>query len=354
MKIAFLNDTHAGIRGGSPIMMEYQEEFYSKVFFPYLKENNIDQIIHLGDYYDVRRNINIQVLKHNNTCFLDKLDEYGITMHIIPGNHDVYFKSSNYPNSLDELMGHRNSVNIYNEPIELDFAGYLIALIPWINRENYQKTIDFIKSTKAAFVGGHFEFNGFEMSKGILNTHGMTTELFKRFEYVVSGHFHTKSQQKNVQYFGSQMEFTWADYNDPKFFHVFDTDTREITAVNNPLTLYHKIEYNDVLYNYSEIEFSPESFKGKYVKIVVLKKSDALLFDRVVEKIKNFDPYEVKILENFHEYSGKKVDDSNMSIEDTETLMNTYIDLVDTDLDKDKLKSTMTELYANALSSEVF
>jgi len=89
MKIAILNDTHAGIRNSSDIFMEYQERFYSEIFFPYLLENNIKQILHLGDYYDNRKTVNFKALAHNRKIFLEKLRKYGITMDIIPGNHDT-------------------------------------------------------------------------------------------------------------------------------------------------------------------------------------------------------------------------------------------------------------------------
>ena len=46
MKIAILNDTHCGVRNSSDIFLNYQERFYSEVFFPYLLENDIKQIIH--------------------------------------------------------------------------------------------------------------------------------------------------------------------------------------------------------------------------------------------------------------------------------------------------------------------
>jgi predicted phosphodiesterase len=60
MKIAIINDTHCGMRNSSDIFIEYQDTFYTKVFFPYLKENNIKQIIHLGDYFDHRKYINMK------------------------------------------------------------------------------------------------------------------------------------------------------------------------------------------------------------------------------------------------------------------------------------------------------
>ena len=60
MKIAILNDTHCGARNSSDVFMQYQEKFYSDIFFPYLLENGITKIIHLGDYYEHRKFVNFK------------------------------------------------------------------------------------------------------------------------------------------------------------------------------------------------------------------------------------------------------------------------------------------------------
>ena len=60
MNIAILNDTHAGVRGDMVAMADYQGRFYNEVFFPYLKENGITHILHLGDYFDRRKNVNFE------------------------------------------------------------------------------------------------------------------------------------------------------------------------------------------------------------------------------------------------------------------------------------------------------
>ena len=80
MKIAILNDTHCGIRNSSDIFMEYQEKFYRDVFFPYLNDNGIKRVLHLGDYYDNRKTVNFKCLNHNRKIFLEKLREYGICL----------------------------------------------------------------------------------------------------------------------------------------------------------------------------------------------------------------------------------------------------------------------------------
>ena len=55
MKIAIFGDSHFGCRKNSAYFMRQQKDFYDHKFFPYLKKNGIDTIIHLGDFFDNRR-----------------------------------------------------------------------------------------------------------------------------------------------------------------------------------------------------------------------------------------------------------------------------------------------------------
>ena len=44
------------------------------------------------------------------------------------------------------------------------------------------------------------------MHKGHMNEHGLEREQFKRFEKVISGHFHKKSDDGHVYYLGTQYQ----------------------------------------------------------------------------------------------------------------------------------------------------
>ena len=45
MKIAIITDQHFGARKSSKILHDYYGKFYKDVFFPYLKEHEIDTVI---------------------------------------------------------------------------------------------------------------------------------------------------------------------------------------------------------------------------------------------------------------------------------------------------------------------
>jgi hypothetical protein len=350
MKIAILNDTHAGIRNSSDIFMAYQERFYSEVFFPYLLENDIKHIVHLGDYYDNRKTINFKALNHNRKIFLEPMRRYGITMDIICGNHDVYYKNTNELNALKELQGHyMNEVNLIMKPTVMNYDGTEVALIPWINPENEKDTLEFLSNTKATLVGAHLEVAGFDMQKGMPCMDGMDRKIFSRFDMVMSGHFHAKSSQDNIHFLGSQMEFFWNDCDDPKHFHVLDTETRELEAIRNPITIYEKIYYDHENMN----KFKDLSYlDNKFVKLIVVNKGDAYEFERFVDRIQSQKIHELKIAEDFAEFTGANVDDE-VSVEDTETLIYNYIDAVTTDLDKGRIKKEVSHLMKEAQSMEI-
>jgi len=352
LKFAILNDTHCGIRNSSDIFIDYQERFYNEVFFPYLKENDIKHIVHLGDYYEHRRFINFKALNSNRKVFLERLRKDKITMDIIPGNHDTYYKNTNELNSLKELLGHyMNEVNIVHQAKVLDYDGLKFALVPWICQDNEEDTNEFLVNCKADVVAGHFELNGFDMLRGVPCTHGMSADNLRRFELVLSGHYHCKSNQGNIHYLGSQMEFFWNDAHDDKFFHVFDTDTRELTPVRNPLTLFHRIRYDDENEDYNEMDLS--ILDKRFVKVVVINKTDGFMFDRFIDRIQQRDIYDLKIQEDFNEFTGESVSDEGLEVEDTSTLLSQYVDNVETILDKDRIKKEMGELMTEAQTLEI-
>ena len=351
MKIAVLNDTHTGIRNSSEIFLNNAEDFYNNVFFPECEKQNIKQILHLGDYYDHRKFVNFKALNHNRRVFLDQLRMRGMSMDIIPGNHDTYFKNTNELNSLKECLGHyMNEVNIIMEPKVMSYGSLNIGLVPWICQDNYDVCMNFIKECKADWIGAHLELNGFELMRGIKNQHGMNPKIFERFELVLTGHFHCSSKQDNVWYLGSQMEFFWSDAHDPKYFHIIDTENRQIEKVRNPHTLFEKVLYNDEEIDYNSYN---KNFSKKFVKVVVVNKTDPFTFDRFIDNIQNQDIYELKIAENFNEFIGANVDDEDMNFDDTTEIVDTYIDAVDTDLDKDKIKVQMRELMTEAQALEI-
>ena len=358
-KVAVLNDTHFGARGGSEAVCANQREFFEKVFFPTVEAEGISQILHLGDLYDNRKAISVRTQYEARKMFLEPMAQRGLSMDIIPGNHDVYYKSTNTLNSLKEMLGYfLNNIHIIEEPEVLDYSGMKIGVVPWISRDNEEQCLQFIQSKcKAAWLAGHFEIVGFDMMRGVKSTHGFDASMFERYEQVLSGHYHSGSHKENIMYLGSQTQFTWADADDRKCFHVIDTEARDIYPVYNPHSLFCKLYYDDS----SEDGIPrPDSvdIRGKYVKVIVTSRAnDPKQFDQFIQSLHDMGAHDLKVAENLDEYLGANVDlteDTDVgNIDDTPRLIDSYVESVeDTDLDKDRLKQMMREVYVEAQSEE--
>jgi len=351
MKIALLNDTHFGARNDSPAFLEYFMRFYNEQFFPYLEKNNIKTLIHLGDVTDRRKFINFKTAHAFRQKFMKRLWEMKVDTHIIVGNHDTYFKNTNEVNSVSELCTTYDGVNepwIYTNPKEVELGGCRMLFLPWICDDNYEESIYAIDNSTSEICMGHLEIKGFEMQKGVVNEQGLEKSQFKRFEKVISGHFHKKSDDGHIYYLGAQYEQTWSDYKDPKGFHIFDTETRELERISNPLRIHKKFIYNDKDNDYSNVDLS--KFNNTFVKVFVTNKTDDIMFNKILDGLHNkINAHEVMVIEDLNTDLGASVrEDILEQGEDTLTFLGNYIDQADTELDKHKLKKYLKELYLEA------
>ena len=347
MKIALINDTHWGARNDSPAFIDYFNRFYNEIFFPYLQQNNINTIVHLGDVVDRRKFINHNTAHNFKLNFWDKIDLLNIDTHVIIGNHDTYYKNTNEINALQNLNISFNT-KVYTSCETVNFDGLDILFIPWICDANMEDSLHNIDKSTAQIVMGHLEIKGFEMHKGHLNEQGLDKDLFKRFEKVITGHFHKKSDDGQVYYLGCPYQIMWSDYNCPKGFHIFDTATRELTKVPNPLIMFKKFIYDDKKEDYSKKDLS--DYENTYVKLFISQKTDSDMFDKLLDRFHNeINAYEINVIEDLSSDINSTVKENILEQgEDTLTFLGNYIDQVDTTLDRAKLKTFAKQLYVEA------
>ena len=241
MKIAIITDQHFGARKNSKLFHDYFLKFYNDVFFPLLHSEGITTIVDMGDTFDSRKGIDFSALSWAKDNYYDKLKEMGITVHTIVGNHTAYYKNTNNVNAVDLLLREYENVYVYSEASEVNIDGLGVMMVPWINSENEQKTFKALRKTKCPVVMGHLELNGFAVNNMVTMDHGTPAEIFKGFERVYSGHFHTRSHQEDIHYLGNPYELYWHDVEETKGFHFFDTETLEHTPIDNPYRMFYKI-----------------------------------------------------------------------------------------------------------------
>jgi len=347
-KIAILTDTHFGARSDSLIFNEFFYDFYENQFFPYVKSHpEITSFLHLGDCLDRRKYINYKIAKDFRERFIKGLDELNIPCHFIVGNHDIYYKNTLEVNCYNELTLPERS-GVYSEPTIVSIDGYDMAFIPWLTEENQSQFYSLINEPGVQVAFGHLEVSGFEMHSGITSQTGISKTIFNKFDMVMSGHFHKRSTDGHIYYLGCPYEMTWADCNDPKGFHTFDTSTRELEFIPNERNIFEKIHYNDKTTNYNELEVS--KYDQKFVKVFVENRDDYYAFDKFLDRLYNdISVHDLKVIEDFSDLSVDFVsDDIVKEAQDTLSLLDRYVDDIETNLDKERIKGKLKSLYVSA------
>ena len=281
MKVAIITDQHFGARKNSKLFHEYFLKFYNDLCFPTLEQDGITTVVDMGDTFDSRKGIDFSALAWAKTNYYDRLQEMGIKVHTIVGNHTTYYKNTNDVNSVDLLLREYENVDVYSEATEVKLGNLKTLFIPWINAENQDKTFKLIESSVCKVAMGHLELNGFRVNSQIVMDHGHSSELYSKFTKVFSGHYHTRSDDGRIFYLGNPYEMFWSDVGDRRGFTIFDTETLEHFPIDNPHQLFHIIKYNDE--PSSLLDTRP--YKGKYVKVIVQSKSKPKEFDKFLDKI---------------------------------------------------------------------
>ena len=344
MRVAIITDTHYGARKGSKHLHDYFELFYRDVFFPSLEEHKIDTVIHMGDIFDSRKAIDLKSLEWSKRVVFEPLKKYKV--YAIIGNHDCYYKDTNHVNSPELLLQNYPNIKLYNKATEIKVGNAKILMLPWINSENFDETKQLIDKTKAKVAMGHLEINGFKATRGHLMENGMDVKTFNKFEKVYSGHFHTRSSDGKIYYLGNPYEMFWNDVNDPRGFHIFDTETLEHTPINNPYKLFYNVYYDDTNHKL----FNTSVYKNKIVKVIVRQKSKPKEFEKFIDKLYASGVQDLKIIENFdiQESEDFEIDED----ENTLSILNRYIDESEFDLDKNIIKGIFKDLYRQACEVE--
>lgn len=348
-KVAIITDTHWGARNDSLIFIDFFDKFYTNVFIPKIIEEKIDTVLMLGDTFDRRKYTNHVSLHHAKRIYFDPLEKLGIKIHMIAGNHDCAYKNTNEVNSPTLLLREYSNINVIVEPTTITIDGIDICMMPWICSENYDASLDEMKNTKADICMGHFEIAGFAMYKGMDSHDGLDKSIFEKFDLVFSGHYHHRSDDGHIYYLGNPYELTWQDFNDTRGFHLFDLKSRNLEFHFNPYTMFTRIEYND-----KEVEptnLDAYDLAQKYVKLVVVHKTDFYKFDKFINKLYNKGCHEIKIIEDMSEFQEGEIGEE-INLEDTLSVLSHYIESVETDVDKEQVKTFMRTLYTEALNIE--
>lgn len=337
MKVAIITDTHYNFKKGNKVFHEYFEKFYKQIFFPTLKKYNIDTIIHMGDMFDNRKATDYWSIDWTKRVILEPLKNYKV--HVILGNHDIFYKNTTKLNSPMLLLDDYKNIKVYDKPTNVQVGGQDILFVPWITPEGEQETLQAIQNTTAGICMGHLELSGFYVNKGNFQEHGRDKKTFQKFDKVFSGHYHTRNDDGKIFYLGNPYQLYWSDYNDKRGFTIFDTETHEIIPVVNPFEMFKVCNYDE-----ENIQEDLNEYQGCIVKLVIQNKKNQKTYEKFLDKLIKSQPYELKIIENI-KLNTEFESDEIVQNEDTLSLLKKYVDESEIKLNKSRIKELIQTIY---------
>jgi len=243
-KIYLIGDSHLGL--GYPNKVDkwakVHREYFEEFLIPFLKKNvkKDDIIIHLGDLFDNRNVIPIDILNYG----MDVVEQISkiAPLHIIIGNHDLYSKSASEVNSIRPFKYIKN-VFIYDKVTKIEYNGLNLLMMPYL--ENRLEQIKHINdNSDCEYLFCHSDLNGCKMhltSVAHRNSDKIDIENFSCFRKVYSGHIHIVQSEKNFTFVGSIFQMDRNDMGDQKgIFVINPEDGTEEFFPNNISPVYKK------------------------------------------------------------------------------------------------------------------
>ena len=270
MKIAHIADTHFGKDLKKVNFADVDQPFWMKKFLEDITKEQVDVVVMAGDIYDDK----IQPIKAINLFgdFLAALNDLGITVFIVPGNHDQADRLAANSNILKKQHIHfaseisRELVHItlpmgdekvvfwllpYVEPINVrrvlgrdDITNYDSAVRELLAVQPLDKeAVNVIVAHQNVLAGA---------TERILNDHevdiGYSGQVdytaFDAFDYVALGHIHGMQAvgRDTVRYAGAPLQYDFSEEGRWKGYLLVEiTGKNKITITEKPLEMLHEV-----------------------------------------------------------------------------------------------------------------
>ena len=270
MKIAHIADTHFGKDLKKVNFADVDQPFWMQKFLEDITKEQVDVVVMAGDIYDDK----IQPIKAINLFgdFLATLNDLGITVFIVPGNHDQADRLAANSNILKKQHIHfaseisRELVHItlpmgdekvvfwllpYVEPINVrrvlgrdDITNYDSAVRELLAEQPLDKeAVNVIVAHQNVLAGA---------TERILNDHevdiGYSGQVdytaYDAFDYVALGHIHGMQAvgRDTVRYAGAPLQYDFSEEGRWKGYLLVEiAGKNKITITEKPLAMLHEV-----------------------------------------------------------------------------------------------------------------
>jgi len=281
-RVAVFSDLHLGVHNDSSqwhtIALDWCKWFVSQ-----LKQQNISDVIFCGDWYHNRSEISVDTLTLSAEIF-ELLSEFNLT--IITGNHDQYFKHRTDVHSLNIVKGKQN-VNVIDKPFSLKRFDKTLTFLPW----GFSHT----ELPDGDVCFGHLEIESFKMNSMKMCEDGMkASDLLKKFNLVISGHFHTRHQRQfgagTILYVGNPFEMDFGDCENDKGYYILDLNDLSYTFHCNSLSpRYKKLTLSELVETGTITDRIKACIANNFVKLKIdknISQDDITVLQTILNQLK--------------------------------------------------------------------
>jgi hypothetical protein len=273
--VYLLGDLHFGVRNNSIEQFEIQRDFIVNWFLDQLEADGfdpeLDVLFQAGDWNHVRESTNIRISNLSLAIF-DRLTSFfkrGI--HIILGNHDVYYKDRNDLHSLKDVDLIYDNVKIYEKPEILTINNkHKMLMLPWEHDNSVLSDIVKQHTGKVDYILCHADIKDFKLNRFQKLEHGLSQSDLRSFKKIYSGHIHIRQSKNNMVYLGTPFHLDRGDAGNTKGFYKLNFEGDEIVETffeNTHSPEYIKHQADDIL-NMSIDEIT-KLFKNNYVDVLI-------------------------------------------------------------------------------------
>lgn len=244
MKDLVIGDLHFGVKTNNFTWLSQQLDFIRKVIIP--KISSHDRVIFLGDLFDIRYSVNIQVGCELKNIIREMLKSFpDVHFYFIAGNHDYYSPIIDFEhyNSYELVFG-QEFINTYNNMHIVSLLPLLdnrTLMLPWYFTEDDERFETTMKEYNGKFdiIYCHTDCERWPIEK----------TKAKNDATVYSGHIHSPYFNKELKLYnvGAACAFTFNDVNSQRYIYTIEDGIITASYENDVTQKFHRY-YNERIF----------------------------------------------------------------------------------------------------------
>lgn len=301
----------------------------------YAKENNINKVIQLGDWFHSRHKIDVSTLNYGVQGARILSNHFGKdNVYVDLGNHDIHHLHRLDINSVQPTMS--DLVTVIDKTTNI---GDGIVITPWIiDEEQWESVVELSNKKENRFLMAHLELNGFYVTDNYKMEHGYSHRELDNYDVVFTGHYHSMQTKDNILYTGTPYPITMSEANEDHGVFVFEPDADLIELV-----VYEGVRVVSIPYDEIETleKYDPENTSVRIEFPDDLE--DETLIREYQETLHDLNFSEVKV-----KYTPKKVQeliDSDEEIDEVENIDQAVLEFIKSSSIVDGIDKTILEKY---------